>query len=65
MGTLTVKENISFSAKLRMAPGLSDEERDELVNDVVEELGLTHVADSKVNSILYYKVGFHCEHIYF
>ena len=48
MGTLTVKENISFSAKLRMAPGLTSVERDELVNDVVEELGLTHVADSKV-----------------
>lgn len=52
MGTLTVRENIFFSAKLRMSPDITDDEKMRMVDDVIDELGLTHVADSKVGSSL-------------
>ena len=48
MGTLSIKENLEFSAALRLPQNVSKVERDERVHDILEELGLTHVADSKV-----------------
>ena len=49
MGTLTVRENLRFSAALRLPARWSNEERKRKVEDVIEDLGLTKVADSKVS----------------
>ena len=48
MGTLTVRENVAFSAALRLSSRYNKKQRREKVNQVIRELGLTHVADSKV-----------------
>ncbi|XP_071829124.1 broad substrate specificity ATP-binding cassette transporter ABCG2-like isoform X2 [Apostichopus japonicus] len=50
MGTLTVRENLEFSAALRLPKNVSKAERKERVEDVINELGLTHCADTKVGT---------------
>ena len=49
MGTLTVRENLRFSAALRLPSSLAQGEKEARVNHLIRELGLTKVADSKVN----------------
>ena len=49
MGTLTIRENLLFSANLRLPRDKSEAERGALVMDIISELGLSHVADSKVS----------------
>ena len=51
MGTLTVRENLSFSAALRLPKDVTREEREERVSEIIEELGLTSVADSRVGAV--------------
>ena len=48
MGTLTVRENLAFSARLRLPPSVSANQRQQRVDQVMQELGLQDVADSKV-----------------
>lgn len=48
MGTLTVRENFSFSAALRLPTSVSQDEKDQKVNKLIQELGLSRVADSRV-----------------
>lgn len=48
MGTLTVRENFTFSAALRLPSSISQKEKKQKVNRLIEELGLGRVADSKV-----------------
>ncbi|XP_033741263.1 broad substrate specificity ATP-binding cassette transporter ABCG2-like isoform X2 [Pecten maximus] len=50
MGTLSVKENFHFSAALRLNKSVSQRERNERVENVIQELGLTHCADTKVGN---------------
>ncbi|XP_023654918.1 broad substrate specificity ATP-binding cassette transporter ABCG2-like isoform X1 [Paramormyrops kingsleyae] len=50
MGTLTVRENLRFSAALRLSNSVSQKEKDARVADLIKELGLTKVADSKVGT---------------
>ncbi|PIK50797.1 putative ATP-binding cassette sub-family G member 2 isoform X2 [Apostichopus japonicus] len=50
MGTLTVRENLAFSAALRLPEEITNEERKSRVDEVVIELGLTHCADTKVGT---------------
>lgn len=50
MGTLTVRENLHFSASLRLPGRLSKQEREERVETTLSDLGLYHVAESKVCS---------------
>ena len=50
MGTLTVHENIMFSANLRLGSSVTKQQRKNRVNEVIEELGLTSCANSKVRS---------------
>ncbi|XP_038625105.1 broad substrate specificity ATP-binding cassette transporter ABCG2 [Tachyglossus aculeatus] len=50
MGSLTVRENLQFSAALRLPTTLKKHEKDERINMVLRELGLTKVADSKVGT---------------
>ena len=46
MGTLSVRENLSFSAALRL--NMSARERKARVDKVIHELGLDNCADTKV-----------------
>ncbi|KAM5159706.1 broad substrate specificity ATP-binding cassette transporter ABCG2-like [Callospermophilus lateralis] len=50
LGTLTVRENLAFSAALRLPTTMTKHEKDERIKVVIEELGLDEVADSKVGS---------------
>ncbi|XP_065906226.1 broad substrate specificity ATP-binding cassette transporter ABCG2-like [Dysidea avara] len=50
MGTLTVRENIAFSAALRLPSTYTREDRRQKVDFVIKELGLTTVADKKVGT---------------
>ncbi|XP_016068594.1 PREDICTED: ATP-binding cassette sub-family G member 2 [Miniopterus natalensis] len=50
MGTLTVRENLQFSAALRLPSTMSNREKNERINMVIQELGLAKVADSKVGT---------------
>ncbi|XP_067379750.1 broad substrate specificity ATP-binding cassette transporter ABCG2 isoform X2 [Channa argus] len=52
MGTLTVRENFSFSAALRLPSSISPAEKEQKVNKLIQELGLTRVADSRVGTQL-------------
>lgn len=51
MGTLTVRENIAFSAALRLSSEYNWNDRKDKVNQILEELALTEVADSKVGTL--------------
>lgn len=48
MGTLTVRENLQFSAALRLPTTMKQHEKNERITAVIQELGLSKVADSKV-----------------
>ncbi|XP_019717577.1 broad substrate specificity ATP-binding cassette transporter ABCG2d isoform X2 [Hippocampus comes] len=50
MGTLTVRENLRFSAALRLPVHVSEREKEARVNHLVAELGLAKVADCKVGT---------------
>ncbi|XP_007437212.1 ATP-binding cassette sub-family G member 2-like [Python bivittatus] len=50
MGTLTVRENFQFSAALRLPKTVKAHEKEERINEILKELGLTKVADSKVGT---------------
>ncbi|XP_066549501.1 broad substrate specificity ATP-binding cassette transporter ABCG2 isoform X2 [Amia ocellicauda] len=52
MGNLTVRENLLFSAALRLPTSISFEDKEERVANVISELGLTRVADSRVGTEL-------------
>ncbi|CAG5124963.1 unnamed protein product, partial [Candidula unifasciata] len=50
MGTLSIRENIQFSAALRLPSSVTAAERNERVNNVIRELGLDKCADTKVGN---------------
>ncbi|KAB1282249.1 ATP-binding cassette sub-family G member 2 [Camelus dromedarius] len=50
MGTLTVRENLQFSAALRLPTTMTNREKNARINMVIQELGLDKVADSKVGT---------------
>ncbi|KAM9610427.1 broad substrate specificity ATP-binding cassette transporter ABCG2-like isoform 2-T2 [Morphnus guianensis] len=52
MGTMTVRENLHFSAALRLPSSISVKEKEERVTQIISELGLTKVADAKVGTEL-------------
>ena len=45
---LTVRENIQFSAALRLSSNISQGKRNQQVNDIIDELELTSCADNRV-----------------
>jgi len=49
MGTLTVRENLMFSANLRLPSSLSKKDKRQRVEETLQELGLTSCADTKVS----------------
>ncbi|KFQ37514.1 ATP-binding cassette sub-family G member 2, partial [Mesitornis unicolor] len=50
MGTLTIRENLKFSAALRLPKSVKEQEKNERVDQIIKELGLSKVADSKVGT---------------
>ena len=50
MGTLSVRENLEFSAALRLPGHMTRAQRKERVERVIETLGLYRCADTKVSS---------------
>ncbi|KAL4641288.1 ATP-binding cassette sub-family G member 2-like [Arapaima gigas] len=51
MGTLTVRENLAFSANLRLSPQeYSHRDKAVKVNQVIQELGLQDCADTKIGT---------------
>ncbi|NXK14782.1 ABCG2 protein, partial [Herpetotheres cachinnans] len=52
MGTMTVRENLHFSAALRLPSSISIKEKEERVTQIISELGLSKVADAKVGTEL-------------
>ena len=52
MGTLSIRENLAFSAALRLPGSVSEAEREDRVEKVIQELGLTKCADTKVCSFV-------------
>ncbi|XP_003221293.1 broad substrate specificity ATP-binding cassette transporter ABCG2 [Anolis carolinensis] len=50
MGTLTVRENLQFSAALRLSKTVRQREKNERIDQILNDLGLTKVADSKVGT---------------
>ena len=49
-GTLTVRENLMFSANVRLPNVVSDTERKARVRKVIDDLGLTACADTRVGN---------------
>jgi len=49
-GTLTVKENVFMSALMRLPSDMTKDEKLEKVDEVIEELGISHVANTLVMS---------------
>ncbi|UJR17472.1 hypothetical protein I4U23_004367 [Adineta vaga] len=47
-GTLTIRENIMFAANTRHGTNVSLEERTYRVRQLIEQLGLTNRADTKI-----------------
>ncbi len=45
MGTLTVHEDLRFSAALRLPKSIRQREKDEKIERLIQELGLSKVAD--------------------
>uniref|UniRef100_A0A8D2CYV2 ABC transporter domain-containing protein n=1 Tax=Sciurus vulgaris TaxID=55149 RepID=A0A8D2CYV2_SCIVU len=52
LDSLTVRENLQFSAALRLPSTMTKEEKNERIDEVIEELGLVEVADSKRTSLI-------------
>ena len=50
MGTLSVRENLYFSASLRLPSSTTRQQRKERVERVIEELGLQSCANTKVKA---------------
>ena len=48
MGTLTVRENLMFSASLRLPSDIGKSDKILRVEMIINDLGLSKVADSKV-----------------
>jgi len=52
MGTLTVRENLTFSANLRLPNSLSQKDKFHRVEQTLQELDLVSCADTKVSNML-------------
>ena len=50
MGTLTVRETITYSANLRVSTKMSKEEIDRLVERTIAQMGLESCADKKIGN---------------
>lgn len=51
-GELTIRENLWFSAMLRLPPSMSKKEKETRIEEVIVELGLSKAADTKVGNAI-------------
>ena len=56
MGTLSVRENLYFSAALRLPNSIPWKGKRQRVQKIIEDLGLTACADTKVTSSILYSI---------
>ncbi len=49
-GTLTVRENLMFSANVRLSNDVPDDEREKRVTKIIQDLGLESCADTKIGT---------------
>ena len=54
MGTMTVRENLAFSAALRLPKEFTKEERERRVNQTIQDLGLFRCAETRVSLFQFY-----------
>jgi len=52
MSTMTVRECITFSANLRLPDTMSTQQKKQRVEQTMEELGISHIADRKIGDSL-------------
>lgn len=52
LGTMTVKEHLMFAAELRLPSKISFVERVSRVEEVMEDLGISHIAESPIGTEL-------------
>jgi ABC-type multidrug transport system ATPase subunit len=50
MGTLTVKEQVTYTAMMRLPAFMPHEEKMKRVDNVLEELGISHIAKSQIGN---------------
>ena len=48
--TLTIRETLTYAAKLRLPASVSDAEKQQKVEEIMKELGLSEVADTKIGN---------------
>ena len=58
MGTLSIRENLHFSAALRLPSHMTFKQRKERVETVIEKLGLKACADQRVSHTKFPKYSF-------
>ena len=63
MGTLSVRENLQFSAALRLPAYMTRLQRRQRVEGVIETLGLSKCADTKVHKHNYVHVHVHPNYV--
>eukprot|EP01114_Cavostelium_apophysatum_P002732 TRINITY_DN1241_c0_g2_i3.p1 TRINITY_DN1241_c0_g2~~TRINITY_DN1241_c0_g2_i3.p1 ORF type:complete len:901 (+),score=139.14 TRINITY_DN1241_c0_g2_i3:2952-5654(+) len=51
-GTFTVREHLNCIAALRLPAGMPSKEKSQRVDEVMEELGISHIADSRIGTDL-------------
>lgn len=49
-GALTVRENLNFSANVRLPRTISTKERQQRVDQIIQELGLDACADTRIGT---------------
>lgn len=52
IGEITVRETFRFAAQLRLSHSVSEEQREKEISDLIDGLGLTHVADNVIGTVL-------------
>jgi len=52
MGTMTVRECLRFSANLRLPRNISSEEKERRVEEALQDLGISHIADRYIGTAL-------------
>ncbi len=50
MGTLTVREHLEFVAALRLPSSMPESHKRARVNEVMEDLGIHHIANSRIGT---------------
>ncbi len=64
MGTLTVHKDLCFSAALRLPKSIRQREKDEKIERLIQELGVSKVADSRVtNQTHLHLTDYMCNHL--